>query len=779
MYLSRLEILGFKSFAQRVGLAFDSGISSIVGPNGCGKTNIVDAIRWVLGEQRSSALRSERMEDVIFNGTKARKPLGMAEVSLVIENTKGILPSDYTQVTITRRVYRSGESEYLLNRIPCRLKDILDLFMDTGMGADAYSVIELKMIETILSDKTDERRHLFEEAAGVTKYKHRRRAAYRKLDAVRADLVRVNDIVAEVQKAVNALERQARKAEQFHEVKNRLRAMEIDLMERELSQYLLRAEPLKAKLQEMRQEKSGNESRLGGEESSLDQLRDRGMAAEQALSDWQRRVGEQREKIHRVEEQTLVAHERVRALNENVTRLEQDITRLEGDRDVLLELRADLQGRIVEFQADEGRHRTVLEERKAELDATTAQLEARRGELQQLNDGLITIVHGIADLQTDLDRKTARMDNLAGRIERAEEEIAEYERDIIRLDASINELSEQDRSLRRSNAAAELKLYDAETRRADLLTQAEQLRARELELRGDIERRRARVDFLRALMQSREGLSDGARYLAASDRWGHGQTRTVADAVDADERYRVAIETALGEFGGCLLVGHGRDADRGIEILRTDDRGKATFISIDRLPDIRSAGPTPAVPGVIGWAADLARYDRSLAPVFRLLLDRVMIVENPDAAARVSTMLTGVRCVTLEGEVYTGFGIVRGGSRRQDEGRMIGKEQQIVELEGEIRTLEDDLAGLTRSRDGLTGAVDAIDLKGLKDAVKTIERDTSGIEVRIAQVAFEKKRAAGHHRPEPGRHQGVDRGARGAAPGSRTGPPGHRSAARA
>ncbi len=188
MYLSKLEIIGFKSFAQKVNLAFDSGISAIVGPNGCGKTNIVDAIRWVLGEQRYSALRSDKMEDVIFNGTKARKALGMAEASLVIENTKGILPSEYTQVTIGRRVYRSGESEYLLNKTPCRLKDILDLFMDTGMGADAYSVIELKMIETILSDKTDERRRLFEEAAGVTKYKHRRKAAYRKLESVQADL---------------------------------------------------------------------------------------------------------------------------------------------------------------------------------------------------------------------------------------------------------------------------------------------------------------------------------------------------------------------------------------------------------------------------------------------------------------------------------------------------------------------------------------------------------------------------------------------------------------
>src|SRR5712692_3857919 len=212
MYLSKIEILGFKAFAQRVDLRFDKGVTAIVGPNGCGKTNIVDSIRWALGEQRYSALRSDKMEDLIFNGTKNRKPLSMAEVSLTIQNTKGILPTEYSEVTITRRVYRSGESEYLLNRVPCRLKDINDLFMDTGIGPDAYSVIELKMVETILSDKADERRRLFEEAAGVTKYKYRRKAAYRKLESVQQDLVRVNDIVKEVQKTVNSLERQAKKA---------------------------------------------------------------------------------------------------------------------------------------------------------------------------------------------------------------------------------------------------------------------------------------------------------------------------------------------------------------------------------------------------------------------------------------------------------------------------------------------------------------------------------------------------------------------------------------
>ena len=211
MYLSKLEIFGFKSFAYKTVIDFNRGITGIVGPNGCGKTNIIDGIRWVLGEQKSSTLRSDKMENVIFNGTRKSKPMGMSEISLTMVNDKGILPTEYSEVTITRRIFRSGESEYLLNKNICRLKDITNLFMDTGMGANAYSVIELKMVETILSNKADERRHMFEEAAGVNKYKLRRRLTLKRLDDVKSDLTRVNDIVSEVQKTVNSLSRQAKK----------------------------------------------------------------------------------------------------------------------------------------------------------------------------------------------------------------------------------------------------------------------------------------------------------------------------------------------------------------------------------------------------------------------------------------------------------------------------------------------------------------------------------------------------------------------------------------
>src|SRR5438067_4562360 len=272
MYLSKLELIGFKSFANRTLLKFDSGMTSIVGPNGCGKTNVVDAIRWALGEQKAGTLRSDVMENVIFNGSRSRKALGMSEVSLTIENTKGILPTEYSEVTITRRLFRSGESEYLLNKAQCRLKDIVELFMDTGMGANAYSVIELKMIETILSDRTEERRKLFEEAAGVTKYKARRKEALRRLEQVATDLSRVDDIVKEVTKSVASLERQAEKAKKHAELSSELRTLEIDLIEREYSLNSGRIAPLMNELREAETHRDKITGELSKYEALLDVL---------------------------------------------------------------------------------------------------------------------------------------------------------------------------------------------------------------------------------------------------------------------------------------------------------------------------------------------------------------------------------------------------------------------------------------------------------------------------------------------------------------------------
>jgi chromosome segregation protein len=307
LYLSKLEILGFKSFSQKTVVNFNQGVTSIVGPNGCGKTNIVDAIRWCLGEQRSSALRSDKMENVIFNGTNDKKPMGMAEVSLTIENTKGILPTEYSEVVITRRIFRSGESEYLLNKNLCRLKDITNLFMDTGIGANAYSVIELKMVETILSNKAEERRVMFEEAAGVNKYKLRRRLALKKLDDVRSDLTRVNDIVAEVEKKVNSLERQAKRADKYNRISTQLRELEIEFSERELALFNKQKEQFKITKDENFNKKLSLESEIAKLEDEITAVKLRLTETEKELKDKREEVTAQTAKVYNCQKLISVA----------------------------------------------------------------------------------------------------------------------------------------------------------------------------------------------------------------------------------------------------------------------------------------------------------------------------------------------------------------------------------------------------------------------------------------------------------------------------------------
>lgn len=742
MYLSKLEIIGFKSFAQKVNLSFDSGISAIVGPNGCGKTNIVDAIRWVLGEQRYSALRSEKMEDVIFNGTKNRKPLGMAEASLVIENNKGILPSEYTQVTIGRRVYRSGESEYLLNKVPCRLKDILDLFMDTGMGADAYSVIELKMIETILSDKTDERRRLFEEAAGVTKYKHRRKAAYRKLEAVQADLLRVNDIVAEVQKAVNTLERQAKKAEQYNEVKRTLQALEIDLMEREYAHLVSRLQPLEAKRAAMVSDRERVDGDLSHEEARFEHLRGSMTEVEKRLAEAQRDVSLQTEKINRIEQQHLIAQERVNALRTNILRYEKEREDLRTEQERLEHRVVALELEIAALSERQKNIEHDVQERRTEWEAVSERLSAKHAEVEELNQRTIELVHAIAHEQSQQEKLQGKVDNLHGRATRAAEENAAYEQELQRLAHEIEELTAEDKRLRRSFTEAEMRFYEAEKRKRELEERLDTLQREELEVESEIRRRAERRDFLKGLIESREGYSESVRFLASSGRWKHASHHmTVADAVHAEERFAPAIEAALGEYAGLLVVPSANDAEEAIALLKEEQKGKASFVCLDRVPRVQAEYSLPKQRGVICWALDVAQFEPQYAPLFRYLLDRVVIVEDTATAKQIAVHSTGLRCVTLDGETTTSVGVTRGGSKRLDEGGAIGKQKQMAVLEQEIGALNAKRTTLAETRAALAVEVEAMHLKSLADAVKVIEKEMNGVEMRIAQLEFERKRA--------------------------------------
>ncbi len=742
MYLSKLEIIGFKSFAQKVQLTFDSGISGIVGPNGCGKSNIVDSIRWVLGEQRYSTLRSEKMEDVIFNGTKNRKSLGMAEASLVIENTKGILPSEYTQVTVGRRVYRSGESEYLLNKVPCRLKDILDLFMDTGMGSDAYSVIELKMVETILSDKTDERRRLFEEASGVTKYKHRRKAAYRKLESVQADLVRVNDIVAEVQKAVNTLERQAKKASQYNEVRDGLRKLEIDLMEREYAQLFERMEPLEASLAELRADRTQIDGDLGIGEQKIDQLRARALEVEQRLTQSQRDIQVQLDKVHQEEQGLLVADEQIKGLTTGSARFEREKEDYQSEIQGLEATQETLRGQIAELARKEEEISSQLVRASDQLLTHETARETVRSKARELNEHNLALINGVADLQASIDRKREHAQALQARGDRYREEAEGYRQELVRLQQEIDEKTAEDGQLRRRFSEAEVNFFKAESSKKEVEKRILDLQRQESELRLEAENYVARIAFLRDLFHSQEGLPEGIRYLSSHEQWKTSRDLTIADAINAEDRYRPALEAALGELAGVVVVRTTADAEKGIHLLTEGDKGKVTFVCLDQLPVFRSRRLAVNTKGVYGWASDLATYDPEYGQLFHLLLDRTLIVDNIRVAKEVTRQISGVRCITLNGEVVSGSGVVRGGSKKVGEGGSLGKRKQIEELEEATRKVTDRSQEVRASLAAAQNELEAIDLRSLGETVKVVEKEMNGVEISIAQLQFEKKRVS-------------------------------------
>jgi chromosome segregation protein len=741
MYLSKLEIFGFKSFAQKVNLSFDEGLTAIVGPNGCGKTNVVDAIRWALGEQRPTTLRSDKMEDVIFNGTKSRKPLNVAEVSITIENTKGILPTEYSEVTITRRVFRSGESEYYLNKTLCRLKDIRDLFMDTGMGSDAYSVIELKMVESILSENSEERRRLFEESAGVTKYKHRRKEATRRLEVVRQDLTRVNDIIRGVEKAVNSLERQAQKAEKYNELVKQLQTIEVDLLNREYSNVVLKIEPLAHQLSVAVDEKNRLEVEVKQEEALFDVLRQEADELERQLAVTQEDLVSRQSAIHELDQHRATAQERRRSLLANIERFEREKIDLSQQRVELEQKKSELTRSLEQLQIKTSAAEKIFFQKKTQLDEFEIQLNTKRAELKANQDQVIVLMRELAELRNRENQVKARIENIRGRVGYTKEENEIYRLDIEKNAEFIAKLTAENKQLRLSFAEAEVRTHQMEDFKQQLQNDIEQLRRQDHEVLGDVERKQARIDFLKGLVESFDGYSEGAKYLITSNEWSAKIQTTVGEAVQTDPEYRIAIETALGESAGYVVVENVQEAYAAIDFLKKNKKGKATFICLDRLPSHTNHHVPIQSPGVLGWASTLVQFSNNHERLFNFLFDETLLVNNVPSALAVINAHPAIRCITLEGEIVTGMGVVRGGSVRQDEGVHISKKSQLEEFTAEIQRLRERHERIQDNLQKKSEELETVNLKKLTEEARTIEQQKTSVEIRIAQLEFEKKRA--------------------------------------
>jgi chromosome segregation protein len=755
LYLSKLEILGFKSFAQKTQINFNQGITSIVGPNGCGKTNVVDALRWCLGEQKSSTLRSDKMENVIFNGTAQRKPMGMAEVSLTIENTKGILPTEYTDVTITRRIFRSGESEYLLNKNICRLKDITNLFMDTGIGANAYSVIELKMVETILSNKAEERRTMFEEAAGVNKYKLRRRLALRKLDEVKSDLNRVNDIVSEVEKKVASLERQAKRADKYNVLTSQLRELEIDLSERELALFMLRISESKLNKEENFKKKVQFESDISKLEDEIKAAREKLVEIENELKDKRSEITLQTEKIFNVQNSLSLNNERKSSLLRNKEKYSAELDELGVQYEEAKNISQTGGVSLSDFseQIEQKEHEKIIIEHK--VDSQLEILEQKKTALKEQSDILLEKFKEITGRENELRNTIAILESKQINIKKLNQKIQSLTNNIAKTVGFIEELGNEKDEIKNKIAAAESLYLSKQNEKEKLELELNKLKEKELEQRSLIISIKDKITFIQNLIDNLEGVSKGAKALLDNKDWAKKGSTILAHIGDSNERFRFAVEAALKNNLNNVLVESLEDLKRGIEYLNLNDIGKASFYfphfedysskgvlnKIQSFIVKRKANKLQKESGFISWASNSIKTQAKWKPFFEKILKNICIVEDLEKAFNLYSKYGSFSFATLNGDFVSKDGVIEAGSVPRLDDSLFGRKQLLENLTTEFPKHEKDLTAIQNEISEKEKALYSIDLKVLSEQGRLLVNDLSNVEKQVAQFEFEKQKA--------------------------------------
>ncbi len=755
MYLSKLEIFGFKSFAQKTSINFNEGITSIVGPNGCGKTNIVDAIRWCLGEQKSGTLRSDKMENVIFNGTSTKKPMGMAEVSLIIHNTKGILPTEYTDVTITRRIFRSGESEYLLNKNLCRLKDITNLFMDTGIGANAYSVIELKMVETILSDKADERRVMFEEAAGVNKYKLRRRLALRKLDDVKADLTRVNDIVTEVEKKVNSLERQAKKAEKHNKISTRLRELELDLADREFALFYLQRDAQRLSKNELFEKRLNLDSDTNKQEDELSSIKQKLGEIESILKEKRSAVQLQTEKIYHLQNQISVADERKKAVKSNIENYSLELKELD---DQLQNTQQLIQENLLAI--DDYSSRISLKENErdiiiSDVERFRGELDEKRQSLKSQSELLLEKIKEIANKENELSSIDKLIEGKRSYSEKQNQKIQTLTGNIAKTVGYIADLEQEKSEAVQKFQEAEAVYNQKQIEKDELEKQLNTLKGKELEERSVLNGIKDRINFIQTLIENLEGVSKGAKALLEDNNWNIGDKSLLAHIGNTSENYRIAVEASLKNCLNTILIESIDDLKKGIEYLKNNEIGKAAFyVTLQNQNTNRGflgwftglfvRNKFKAIEkerGFVAWTKNLIQTEDKWKIFFDRYLNKTAIVDSLETAVVLSNKYRDYNFVTGEGDYVDQYGIIEGGSIPKLDDSVFGRKQLLKNLHNDFSNREDGLVELKSKIEETESLLSSIDLKVLSEQGRMLQNDIANIEKQIAQFEFERNKA--------------------------------------
>ncbi|MBD3321688.1 MAG: chromosome segregation protein SMC [Chitinivibrionales bacterium] len=683
MVLRGISIYGFKSFADKIEMDFGEGITAIVGPNGCGKSNVVDAIRWVFGEQKASALRSSSMQDVIFSGTQFRQPLNMAEVTLVIENTRQILPIDYKEVGITRRVFRNGESEYRINKVPCRLRDINNLFLDTGVGSNSYTTIENHMIDAILSDKADERRVLFEEAAGIGKYKQRRKESQRKLEYTRQDLLRINDKVHERTQYVTMLARQVEKAKRYRKYYDELKALELGFGNRHYSALSQKHASGKSEHAELESAYETRRAETASMESRIEELNCAMAEKENELQEAAQKVADANEGIIATDKHISVTEETLKHLKENTERFDHERNSLEEQAQQKTNLKLNIEKSITENESILQRHQENFESIQQELSHYDATIAEKKQNTSMLAQHQIDMMNAMAEQRNAISEIQSAIRTCLDLQERDKKEIdilssrkEEYSERLTEVKKQLEDACEEDKNLYQSRSALVSRIEREDERYRKLLE-------REKQLEAQIDSLKSQFDFLKGLDAQLEGYENGVQALLKEDI--QGKLGTVADLISiSDEKIAGIVERVLSSEIQTVVFRSNDDLKMAVDFLNNEPVGTARMMSLERVTRSEPLRPVSES----GSCGNLTTYI-STSDEFRGLAEhlfgRFEIVNDINQALELSESGDQDRVyISRDGVVCSGNGMVIAGSSHKEQTGILTRKQRIESLPKEI-----------------------------------------------------------------------------------------------
>ena len=709
MYLKRIEMQGFKSFADKTVLEFKPGITTVIGPNGSGKSNISDAIRWVLGEQSMKSLRGAKSEDIIFAGTQARKSLGFAEVSIVIDNNDNKLPIEYSEVTVTRKIYRSGETGYFINKVPCRLKDILELFMDTGIGKDGYSIIGQGKIDEILSNKSEDRRHIFEEAAGIVKYRTRKQESEKKLEQTKLNLLRINDILAEIEANIEPLKLQSDKAKQFLDLREELKSIEVGLFIYNINTYKEKLEQLVKDEDIITSQKEAEDSKMEALQASKEELRQVVDDITAQIENMQNIGFESSNKIEKINSEIGISNERIQNNSANKQRLEGEILEVKNRIEELKEEQKQKLEKKTNLTSNKEKFEKELAEKETELAELSKKLSAKELEIEGKKQIVQDNIDKKYELAAEINTQDVNYENLEKRKKQLKNEIDSVISELDSTRYGKNEISKgfYDIESKRNIAVENLeKSVQAKEQNMQKLKQYEEEISK---LTYTQRMKQARHQFLIETEKEKEGYNKTVKsLLVACDKDSNlnkGIHGVLANLISVEKEYETAIEMCLGQSLQNIVTSTEQDAKKMIEYLRTNSLGRASFLPIASVQG-KKLDKLTKMDGVIGIASDLVKCKKEYEQIILSLLGRTVVVEDMDTAIALAKKdKYSFRIVTLKGDIISSSGSISGGSVQTKTVNILGRSREIEDLEKELKKLEKQIADKTAEKEEYASSI--------------------------------------------------------------------------